>query len=158
MMRNVYFPDEEIKVNDLYFVCYMVERIARRLKQPNKYVVNTMGKRALQEKLSLAGVLHCENPEAVASDWIEAYGLQPGEYDVCKVDARYTDRVPTPTQMGKVYSRLIISTLQPNEDFAEGMIRVYNNPICEIIDDYNSSAYYEPSYVLTRCYHAGSFN
>ena len=25
-------------------------------------------------------------------------------------------------------------------------------------DDYTGSAYYEPSYVLTRCYWAGSFN
>ena len=51
-MTNIYFPDEEVTVNDLYFMCYMVERIARQLKQPNKYVVNTLGKRALQEKLS----------------------------------------------------------------------------------------------------------
>ena len=55
-MTNIYFPDEKVTVNDLYFVCYMVERIARQLKQPNKYVVNTLGKRALQEKLSLANV------------------------------------------------------------------------------------------------------
>jgi len=41
-MTNIYFPDEEVTVNDLYFVCYMVERIARQLKQPNKYVVNTL--------------------------------------------------------------------------------------------------------------------
>ena len=43
-MTNIYFSDEEVTVNDLYFVCYMVERIARQLKQPNKYVVNTLGK------------------------------------------------------------------------------------------------------------------
>ena len=157
-MRNVYFPDEEVSSNDLYFVYYMVERIARKLKQPNKYVVNTMGKRALQEKLSLASVLHSDNPEAVAFDWIDTYGLVQGNYDVSKVDARYTDHILTSTQMGKVYSRLVISTLQGDEDYADGMIRVYNHPITEIIDDYNSSAYYEPSYVLTRSYWNGSFN
>ena len=157
-MRNVFFPVEEVTVNDLYFVCYMVERIARKLKQPNRYVANTMGKRALQEKLSLANVLHCENPDSVAHDWIEIYGLLSGEYDVSKVDARYADHIPTATQMGKVYSRLVISTLQEDEDYADGMIRVYNHPIAEIIDDYNSSAYYEPSYVLTRSYWNGSFN
>lgn len=157
-MRNVYFPDEEVSSNDLYFVCYIVERIARKLKQPNKYVVNTMGKRALQEKLSLANVLHSENPEAVVCDWIDAYGLVQGNYDVSKVDTQYTDHIPTATQMGKVYSRLVISTLQGSEDYADGMIRVYNHPITEIIDDYNSSAYYEPSYVLTRSYWNGSFN
>ena len=157
-MTNIYFPDEEVTVNDLYFVCYMVERIARQLKQSNKYVVNTLGKQALREKLSLANVLHCDNPDAVAYDWIEAYGLQLGEYDVSKVNPRYTNHIPTATQMGKVYSRLVVSTLQEGEDYADGMIRVYNHPICEIIDDYNSSAYYEPSYVLTRSYWAGSFN
>ena len=157
-MTNIYFPDEEVTVNDLYFVCYMVERIARQLKQPNKYVVNTLGKQVLQEKLSLANVLHCENPDAVAYDWIEAYGLQSGVYDVSQVDPLYTDRIPTATQMGKVYSRLVVSTLQEGEDYADGMIRIYNHPICEIIDDYNSSAYYEPSYVLTHSYWAGSFN
>ena len=157
-MTNIYFPDEKVTVNDLYFVCYMVERIARQLKQPNKYVVNTLGKRALQEKLSLANVLHCDNPDAVAYDWIDAYGLQSGEYDVSKVDPQYTDHIPTALQMGKVYSRLVVSTLQEGEDYVDGMIRVYNHPICEIIDDYNSSAYYEPSYFLTRSYWAGSFN
>lgn len=157
-MRNVFFPDEEVTVNDLYFVCSMIERIARQLKQPGKYVVNTMGKRALQEKLSLANVLHSENPEAVAHDWIEAYGLVSGTYDVSKVDARYTDYIPTVLQMGKVYSRLVQSTLQAEEDYADGILRTYNHPICEIIDDYNSSAYYEPSYVLTRSYWAGNFN
>ena len=60
--------------------------------------------------------------------------------------------------MGKVYSRLVVSTLQESEDYADGMIRVYNHPICEKIDDYNSSAYYEPSYVLTRSFWAGNFN
>lgn len=157
-MKNVFFPEDEITANDLYFLCYMVERIARQLKQPNKYVVNAMGGKVLREKLSLANVLHSENPDAVAADWIEAYALQPGSYDVSAVDARYTDRIPTALQMGKVYSRLIMNTLQTGEDYADAALRVYNHPICETIDDYNSSAYYEPSYVQMRSYWAGSFN
>ena len=39
-MKNKYFPDEDIKINDLYFICYMIERVARHIK----YVVNTIGK------------------------------------------------------------------------------------------------------------------
>lgn len=157
-MKNVFFPEDDISANDLYFLCYMVERIARQLKQPNKYVVNAMGEQALREKLSLANVLHCENPEAVAADWIEAYAMQLGSYDVSAVDERYTDHIPTALQMGKVYSRLIMNTLQTGEDYADAALRVYNHPICETIDDYNSSAYYEPSYVQMRSYWAGSFN
>lgn len=157
-MRNVFFPEDTVSTNDLYFVCSMVERVARCLKQPNSYVVNTMGHRALEEKLSLAGVLHAENPEAVMYDWIEAYGLQAGTYDVSDIDTRYTDHVPTPLEMGKVYQRLILSTMREGENYADALIKVYNHPICKIIDDYNSSAYYEPSYILTKSYLTGSFN
>ena len=42
-MKNKYFPDEDITMNDLYFICYMIERVARHIKQKNKYVVNAIG-------------------------------------------------------------------------------------------------------------------
>ena len=60
--------------------------------------------------------------------------------------------------MGKVYSRLILQTLEEGEDFIQGMIRVYHSKIVSIIDDYNTSAYYEPSYILKKAYYAGNFN
>lgn len=156
-MRNLFFPDEEISKNDLYFICYMIERIARHLKQPNRYVVNAMGKRALAEKLSLASVLHCENPLDVERQFIEDFRLLPGTHDVTTVDPSLVDKIPTALQMGKVYSRLILDTLQKEEDYADGIIRVYNDEICSIIDNYNGSAYYEPSYVIARAYYEGRF-
>ena len=39
-MKNKYFEDEEITNDDLYFICHRIERVARHLKQKNKYVVN----------------------------------------------------------------------------------------------------------------------
>lgn len=157
-MKNVYFPDEEISKDDLYFVCYMIERVARLLKQPNKYVANCIGKRGLAEKLSTANVLHSANPESVAHDWMEQYAMEQGEFDVTKVDPELVTTIPTALQMGKVYARLILATLLREEDWADAILRVYNNPICEIIDDYNGSAYYEPSYYIARAYHQGNFN
>lgn len=156
-MTNVFFPNEQVKTDDLYFVCYMVERIARQLKQPNKYVANMIGHDELAKKMSLADVLHSMNPVQVEAEWIEEFHLQPGDYDVTKVDEELCPKIPTATQMGKVYKRLILSTLEPEEDYAEAMIRVYNNPICEVIDNYNCSAYYEPSPYITRSYYAGGF-
>ena len=154
-MTNVFFPDEKITTDDLYFVCYMIERIARQLHQPNKYVVNKMGHDEIAKKLSVADVLHSENPLAVAADWIEEYGLQPGNYDVANVNPNLCEKIPTAMQRGKVYKRLILNTLSSNEDFADGILRVYNNPICETIDNYNGSAYYEPSPYIARSYYAG---
>jgi len=156
-MTNVYFPEDEISTDDLYFVCYMIERTARQLKQPNKYVANAMGHDELAKKLSLADTLHSENPLAVSADWIDEYHLRPGNYNVTEVRPDLCSKIPTATQMGKVYKRLILNTLQQNEDYADAILRVYNNPICEVIDNYNTSAYYEPSPYIARSYYAGGF-
>lgn len=156
-MTNIFFPEEQITENDLYFVCYMVERVARKLHQSNKYVVNHISKTEWLRLLSLSNVLHCENPLKIENEWIEEYGLQMGDFDICNVDSDLNVNIPSETQMGKVYMRLILDTLLPNEDFADGILRVYNHPICETIDNYNSSAFYEPSYVIARAYKKGEF-
>ena len=88
-MKNKYFPDEDIESNDLYFVCYMIERVARHIKQKNKYVVNTIGRDGLYHLLSCANVLHCENPLKVEEDWISDYDLKTGDYDITAVDKRW---------------------------------------------------------------------
>ncbi|MBZ9634069.1 hypothetical protein [Clostridium sp. FP1] len=70
-MINLFFEDEEIKEDDLYFMCYMIEKVAKTLHVRNKEVVNE---------------------------------------------------------------------------------------ICNIIDNYNSSAYYEPTPIIVRSYYNSSFN
>ncbi|MDS0527069.1 hypothetical protein NNC19_15350 [Clostridium sp. SHJSY1] len=157
-MINVFFEDEEIKEDDLYFMCYMIERVARTLHVRNKDVVNSIGYDELAKKISLASVLHCENPLKVVDDWIEEYNLKKGNFNILDVDKELVMKVPTETQMGKVYKRLIINTLEPNEDYIQGLIRVYNHEICNIIDNYNSSAYYEPTPIIVRSYYNSSFN
>lgn len=155
-MTNIFF-DEEIKENDLYFLCYMIERVARRLHQRNKYVVNSVSKEEWLRLISLANILHCENPLKIEDEWIEEYELKEGDFDILQINHDLVSHIPTETQMGKVYTRLIVDTLSAKEDYVDGMIRVYNDEICEIIDNYNSSAYYEPSYVIARAYNEGGF-
>ena len=156
-MTNIYFPDEEITKDDLYFMCYMVERIARKIKQRNAYVVNKIGESELRHLISVANVLHCMNPLQVEADWIANYNLQQGEFDITAVDKNLCETIPPATAIGKVYMRLILATLLPDEDYVQGMLRVYNDSICETIDNYNCSAYYEPSYVIARAYNDGGF-
>lgn len=156
-MKNIYFNDEEITENDLYFVCYMIERIARKIHQRNKYVVNSISKEEWSRLLSVAKAQHCENPLKIEDEWIEEYGLQPGDFDIADVDHELVDKIPTPTQMGKVYTRLILDTMPSGEEYSDSLKRVYNDEICNKIDDYNCSAYYEPSYVIARAYNEGGF-
>lgn len=156
-MTNLFFLDEQVTENDLYFLCYMIERVARKLHQRNRYVVNHISEEEWKRLISLASVLHCENPLKIESGWIEEYNLKEGGFDITDVDTDLVDTIPTATQMGKVYMRLILSTLGQKENYVDGMIRVYNDDICETIDNYNCSAYYEPSYVITRAYYDGGF-
>ena len=156
-MKIIYFEDEEIKINDLYFICYMIERIARHLHQKNRYVVNGIAKKEWYHLISCANVLHCANPLQVEADWIKEYGLEEGRYDITDVDGELVSKIPSPLEMGEVYQRLIVDTLGKDEDFVEGMIRVYNDEICNTIDNYNCSAFYEPSYVIARAYQNGGF-
>ena len=156
-MTNIYFPDEEITRDDVKFICYMIERVARRLHQKNSYVVNKLGKENLNHLISVANVLHCKNPLDIEDEWIDEYRLEEGNLDITDVDYDLVDRIPTALQIGKVYERLIHDTAMSNETEVEGIIRVYNNEICNKIDNYNCSAYYEPSYVIARAYYQGGF-
>ena len=140
-MTNIYFPDEEITRDDVKFICYMIERVARRLHQRNSYVVNKLGQEKLSHLISVANVLHSMNPLQVEDDWISEYGLEEGSFDVTDVDYELADRIPTALQIGKVYERLIHDTAQPNETEVEGIIRVYNNEICDKIDNYITAAH-----------------
>lgn len=156
-MINKYFEDEEIQQNDLFFICSMIERVSRKIHQKNKYVVNKIGYEQLYHLISLANVLHCENPQKVVDDWIDEYKLKQGSFDIEDVDKELCTIIPTPLDMGKVYARLIIDTSLLNEDYVSGIIRVYNDEICETIDNYTNGAFFEPSYVLARAYKEGEF-
>ena len=85
------------------------------------------------------------------------YELENGNYDITSIDKELVSIIPTPLDMGAVYQRLIINTLSSKEDYVDGIIRVYNDDICDVIDNYNCSAFYEPSYVIARAYQNQGF-
>lgn len=148
-MKNKYFADEDLTQNDLFFICYMIERVARKIKQHNFYVVNKIGKENLYHLLSTAQVLHSVNPLQVEEDFINDFNLESGNFDIANVDKKLCDKIPSATEIGSVYARLINSI---SDNYVDAITNVYNSDLCEIIDNYNTSAYYEPSYVLTRAY------
>lgn len=156
-MRNIFFDDEIVTENDLYFICYMIEKVSRHLHQRNQYIVNIVPQEEWRRLICLSGALHCENPDKVIHEWIEDYQLEQGNFEIENVDKELVSVIPSPTEMGKVYTRLIVDTMTPDEDYIDALLRVYNDGICLKLDDYNCSAYYEPSYVIARAYLNGGF-
>lgn len=98
-MTNKFFQEEQITENDLYFLCYMIERVARRLHQKNKYVVNSIAKDEWVRLISLANVLHCENPLKIEDEWIVEYRLKKGNFDISDVDLELVDEIPSETHV-----------------------------------------------------------
>lgn len=119
--------------------------------------MNKLGYDNLYHLISVANVLHSENSDQVVYDVIEEYGLKQGDFHIEDVNRELCTHIPTELDMGKVYTRLIVDTLYPGEDYIEGIPRIYNDEICKTLDDYNNGAHYEPSYVIARAYKNGEF-
>ncbi len=107
--------------------------------------------------ISVANVLHSDNPAKVRDEWIKDYHLETGTFDITDINKEIADIVPTELQMGKVYTRLIVDTAPKNENYVDGILRVYNSPICKVIDNYNGSAFYEPSKLIAQAYYNNGF-
>lgn len=156
-MTNKYFPDERITEDDVFFVCSMIERVARKCGHRNEYVVRKMSDDSIWHYLSLADVLHSENPLKLEDEWIEEFKLRKGSFDITDVRKDLDVTIPTPTQMGAVYKRLVLSLKRDDEDYVKAIRRVYSNKVCRTVDNYNCSAFYEPSYVQRQAFLNGGF-
>ena len=80
-MMNKYF-NEPIVENDLFFICFMIEKTSRFLHQRNKYVVNQIGYAHLYHLISVANVLHSDNPDKIVRDWMDDYKLEYGDFHI----------------------------------------------------------------------------
>ena len=144
---------EDKKENDLFFVCSLIDYIARQTKNERKVVVNALGKEELEHIYDLADVYHSENIDKITHELINKHHITEGNFDNV---AACQYRVPTYWDMGKVYHRLIIDVYESKDESAiDALIEVYNSWISDSLDDYNSSMYYEnPSYLFAS-YKAG---
>ena len=138
------------EMNDLFFVCSMIEKVSRESKQKQSYVINKIGKENINRLYRYADVFHCENPDKISYELIENNNIEIGTYD--KI-LRCKYKIPTYWEIGEIYARLIINVNK--ENIIDTLFEVYNSWIEEIMDNYSSSFYYEsPEYHLA-CYEDG---
>lgn len=132
---------EDSRLNDLFFVCSLIEYVGRKTKNERNVIVNALGRKGLEHYYQLADVYHCENIDKVTDEIINKYGIVPGTYDNV---AKATDNVPTHWDIGKVMYRLVVEDAKhTGDDVIGALIRVYNSWIVQKTDDYSSSMYYE---------------
>lgn len=132
---------EDKKSNDLFFTCSLIGYIARKTKNTPAHVVNCIGKEVFEKIYELADIYHSDNIESVSDDFIEKGNITCGTFDNVS-DCNYS--VPSYWDIGKVYKRLILMVAKnKNIGVIDALIEVYNSHISELIEDYNSSFYFE---------------
>lgn len=143
---------ENKKDNDLFYLCGLIEYMARLTKNRNRVIVNALGEERLKKIYSLADVYHSDNILRVASDFIEECNIENDSFDITK--AHYA--IPSHWDIGKVYKRLIIMAADGKvRKYIPTLITVYNSWIADSIDNYNSSFYYSSSECIYQSYLAG---
>lgn len=141
---------EDKKANDLFFVCSLIEYIARKTLNERAFIVNTLGREEILKIYNLAEVYHCENIDKITFELVNKYNIPNGNYDNLSI-AFY--RIPTHWDIGKVLKRLILEvSLRDNLSIIDALFNVYNSFIIKKIDEYNCSMYYE-----NTSYHYASY-
>ena len=136
------------EMNDLYYVCSLIEFMSRMTKNHNRRIVELLGKEELKRQLYLAEVNHCLSFEEVAGELVNEFGIKEGDFDSV---GRCRYKIPSTTSIGGVYRDLILDIIKQDEEkksFVDVMYEVFTSFISDEISDFNTSTYYEnPSYI-----------
>lgn len=138
--------------DDLFYVCTMIEYVARKTHNRTRDIVAKMSDKALAHQLKVACVNHCLSFEQVSDEWIEEYDIQEGTFDNIST-CRYS--VPTETSIGRVFQTLISDVAGLYQNIIEAIKMIYNSFISDEIANFNSSVYYSNPDYLRCSYVAG---
>lgn len=95
---------EDKKDNDLFYLCGLIDYMARKTKNERSYIVNKLGRERLEKIYDLADVYHCDNIDRVSENFIEESDIKNGTFDNVK-ECGYA--IPSHWDIGKVYKRLV---------------------------------------------------
>ena len=144
---------EDQKENDLFFVCSLIEYIARSTFNTKKYIVETIGKDKIRKIYELAEVYHSENIDKVCEDLVKECHIKKGDYDI--LSKILNENPPSHWDMGRVYQRIILAISKDESEFIDKLMEVLTSWIIHHFDNYDSSLYFEnPGYILV-CYQEG---
>ena len=68
--------------DDLFYVCSMIEFVARETHNKVKDIVGKMEDEDLLHQLKVASVNHCLSYEQVCDEWIEQFDIKEGNFDI----------------------------------------------------------------------------
>lgn len=134
--------------NDLFYTATILEYIARTTKNRRSVVASYLGVQGIQTILAYAEVNHCLPFSQVAEELIQDYGIPTGSFS----PEDCAGKVPSASEIGKVYMRLVEDAQSDSQKYSEELVSVFRSKISEWITEYESAFYYSPRDYILDCY------
>lgn len=137
--------------NDFFYVCSLIEYIARETKNKRGVIVQALGEEGIKKQLHDAEVNHCLTFEQVSDEVIETYKISQGNFDTI-TDCKYV--VPGFMDIGKLYCIMIQDCAEPGKEIPE-LIKIFNSFISDEISNFKTGVYYQNPDYLECSYREG---
>ena len=137
--------------NDDFYVCALIEYIARETLNHRGDIVSAIGRKGVEKLLHDAEVDHCLSFEQVGDEVISYYKIKNGNFDTISA-CKYS--VPSFLDIGKLYSIMIEDCAKPGNEVQE-LINIFNSFISDEISNFNSDLYYQNPDYLEWSYREG---
>ena len=137
--------------NDYFYVCALIEYIARKTKNHRGDIVRMVGEKGVKKLIHDAEVNHCLSFEQVSDEIIEFYKIKEGMFDTVS-NCKY--KVPSFLDIGKLYSIMIEDCAKPGEEVQE-LIKLFSSFISDEISNFNTDLYYQNPDYLECSYREG---
>ena len=137
--------------NDYFYVCSLIEYIARQTRNRRGVITEILGKKGIEKQLYDAEVNHCLSFEQVSDEVIEQYKIPKGEFDTI-TECKYT--VPEFLDIGKLYCIMIEDCAEQGREVDE-LLKIFSSFISDKISDFQTDIYYQNPNYLECSYEAG---
>ena len=137
--------------NDYFYVCSLIEYIARQTRNRRGVITEILGKKGIEKQLYDAEVNHCLSFEQVSDEVIEQYKIPKGDFDTI-TECKYT--VPEFLDIGKLYCIMIEDCAEPGREIDE-LLNIFSSFISDKISDFQTDIYYQNPNYLECSYEAG---
>lgn len=137
--------------NDYFYVCSLIEYIARKTKNRRRVISEMLGKKGIEKQLYDAEVNHCLSFEQVSDEIIEQYNIPQGDFDTI-TESKYI--VPNFLDIGKLYCIMIEDCAESGKEVDE-LLKIFSSFISDKISNFQTDIYYQSPNYLECSYKAG---
>lgn len=136
--------------NNIYYLCYLTERISRICRQSKADTVKHFDIPYTLEICLNEDDYHSRGIEVVAREQIKRLGIEESGRFFRLSRNRFSN--PTDAELAEIYTDVIFKL---NGNPIDNFFRVMNSPIADLIDNYNSDVYLSDTEFLTDSVRAG---